>query len=483
MRRIPNKIEIKNLLKEKENYQIEFMSAKELMNSGNQGDYKIAKELVGFANRSGGLLVFGVDDQTRNIESIHIREEEALSKLSEISRVKCSPDIQFEHKYYTYDESSEQNKEVLIVRVNPAGQIPAAIIDDNSGIQKREYRLRTGNKSRAVTDHELNQLFTSTNSKNLTYVCNTWITYDHSTTNLYDINDKKKIYPNITYRSEELLPKSNFRLNYFLTQLPTHAELKEILKSEDEHRSGSKPIAELAIDIAPLAFVYDLREKFWKSWTSETQSKNDENLIERDDVDDSRVIKKSNVIIQGEGLQIPNLNTNPLDAAFDHGIAESWMSTQSIVLPPGSHFIISFSDQVEESTFRTPISRITIECDELFTVEIEFKLRRFGSGNPRRYPLNSQSDSEEYIELSVDFSMELNHPDVSGPYYEEHSNFARTIENIIKEDWDSPRYVEENKENILFSIYNQMDEIDNKLDEDIEEKIVVLLRKLSDFEV
>jgi len=82
--------DLADLLSRSESSELDFKSGELLTNPGHENRKKIAQNLVGFANRNGGKLVIGVDDNTREPEGASIREEGATGIISEISRDDCS---------------------------------------------------------------------------------------------------------------------------------------------------------------------------------------------------------------------------------------------------------------------------------------------------------------------------------------------------------------------------------------------------------
>jgi predicted HTH transcriptional regulator len=93
--------ELSDLISQSESSELDFKSADLLIDPNHENRKKIAQNLVGFANRNGGELVIGVDDETRRPEGENIKEEPATETISEISRDKCSPVVNFSHQYFS----------------------------------------------------------------------------------------------------------------------------------------------------------------------------------------------------------------------------------------------------------------------------------------------------------------------------------------------------------------------------------------------
>ncbi|PHQ44245.1 hypothetical protein DJ68_19515, partial [Halorubrum sp. C3] len=63
---------LSEIVESSEGTELDFKSAKVITDVDDRNRSKIAKNLVGFANRSGGLIVFGIDDQSREPEGKEI---------------------------------------------------------------------------------------------------------------------------------------------------------------------------------------------------------------------------------------------------------------------------------------------------------------------------------------------------------------------------------------------------------------------------
>ncbi len=95
-------------------------------------------------------------------EGEEIKKEAAEGTISEVARDWCSPPIDFKSKqFYSAEEDDLAQGSVLVVQINPSGNVPSAVVDNSgSEVKRREYRLRTGDETRLISDEELRQLFT-----------------------------------------------------------------------------------------------------------------------------------------------------------------------------------------------------------------------------------------------------------------------------------------------------------------------------------
>ena len=83
---------------------------------------KIAKEIIAFANTSGGIIIFGVDDDKR---IIGVQSEKEEAELFQIAATEfCEPPVPFELDYILVD-----GKELVIASVPESTQKPHRIQD------------------------------------------------------------------------------------------------------------------------------------------------------------------------------------------------------------------------------------------------------------------------------------------------------------------------------------------------------------------
>jgi predicted HTH transcriptional regulator len=76
--------ELSKLLDHGEDYTLDYKESDKLVDPGRENRKDIARHLVGLANRDGGQLVFGVEDESRKPDGTNIRREEAEGTLSEM---------------------------------------------------------------------------------------------------------------------------------------------------------------------------------------------------------------------------------------------------------------------------------------------------------------------------------------------------------------------------------------------------------------
>jgi predicted HTH transcriptional regulator len=103
---------------------------------------KIAKEMIAFANTSGGLILFGVDD---NKEIVGVDSEKAeVELISETAENYCVPPLEYEVEFIDVN-----GKEVVIIDIAESNNKPHRLQDylNNFDITKAMVFIRVNDKS------------------------------------------------------------------------------------------------------------------------------------------------------------------------------------------------------------------------------------------------------------------------------------------------------------------------------------------------
>ena len=133
-----NKNDINEILKQGENSGIEFKTSDVKANS-------IAKEIVGFANTGGGVILIGVNDNSEIIGIDNIKNSEEW--LTNICRENIIPPINCHTEIININ-----NKNILFIKV-PKGK------DKPYQTNKFRFIVRVGSTNRTATQQELMRLF------------------------------------------------------------------------------------------------------------------------------------------------------------------------------------------------------------------------------------------------------------------------------------------------------------------------------------
>lgn len=112
----------------------------------------LADELAAFANAKGGLLVLGVDDKTRKILGIEIKDLDAVEQwLGALARDKINPPLQFyTHHIELLDETSGLLRYVIAV------DVPRSLWIHKS---PKGYMMRIGHEKREMSPDFLARMF------------------------------------------------------------------------------------------------------------------------------------------------------------------------------------------------------------------------------------------------------------------------------------------------------------------------------------
>lgn len=130
-------------------------------------DYKIAleerkpkswlKSVSAFANSKGGIILFGVDDSTHELEGLDDVQQVA-EKISEIINARILPLPRYEINSFT-----ENGKDFLELKIGDGPSTPYYLVIDG----RKEAFIRSGNQSIPAPEHILNNLILK--GKNLTF--------------------------------------------------------------------------------------------------------------------------------------------------------------------------------------------------------------------------------------------------------------------------------------------------------------------------
>lgn len=161
--------ELTSLLESEENDTLEFKNSALITSPSGKNRYKIAREVVGFANHKGGRIVFGVNDE-QVPEGENILESESLNTMSEIVNDKISPPVEFSYSYYSAEKGDISDGSVIVFEIEQgSAPSPHAITENSDGeIRKREFRIRVGESTRLVSNDELVSMFNERKERDIT---------------------------------------------------------------------------------------------------------------------------------------------------------------------------------------------------------------------------------------------------------------------------------------------------------------------------
>ena len=130
-------------------------------------DYKVAleerkpkswlKSVSAFANSKGGIILFGVDDSTHELEGLD-NVQQVAEKITEIINARILPLPRYEINSFT-----ENGKDFLELKIGDGPSTPYYLVIDG----RKEAFIRSGNQSIPAPEHILNNLILK--GKNLTF--------------------------------------------------------------------------------------------------------------------------------------------------------------------------------------------------------------------------------------------------------------------------------------------------------------------------
>lgn len=130
-------------------------------------DYKIAleekkpkswlKSVSAFANSKGGIILFGVNDSTHELEGLD-NVQQVAEKITEIINARILPLPRYEINSFT-----ENGKDFLELKIGDGPSTPYYLVIDG----RKEAFIRSGNQSIPAPEHILNNLILK--GKNLTF--------------------------------------------------------------------------------------------------------------------------------------------------------------------------------------------------------------------------------------------------------------------------------------------------------------------------
>lgn len=415
--------ELSNVISKSEGPSLDFKSAILLTNPVRKHRKKIAQNLVGFANRNGGKLVFGIDDETRQPEGEIIKEEDATETVSQIARDLCSPVVAFDHSYYDSTNCDLSEGSVFLVEIQKGGDIPHAYVNRTGAeIEKREYRFRAGDETRLVTDQELKILF---NRGTLdTNISEKFSTFRVNTEEYIDAHPKNLRQPEGVRKSFRILQNMAPEDHDLLLDLPTKGNL---------HKT-----------VAAYGFLLQFARRFSQSWLIELQQHPGQIAWEFDDSVEMDFLELDDVNNTLENTPFAETSHNPQD------IMEQFIH-DGFAVPAGTEISVNHSNI--HSTIR-------IEKPNIFEFTIEFEYSSSGPGMPPGHPVIIQNPSQvESAEIMINFDAKFGYPDTRDPNYENHRQYAKTIVEILRDEWDAEHFYDQLPDQKLFEIDSKLDQL------------------------
>ena len=429
--------QLRRIIKKREAMKVEFKTTP-LLKPTKENRFKIAAQLVAFANRNGGYLIFGIEDDG-TFEGARINEDREVQKISYIAKDRCSPQVVFTHQFLETEEG-----DVLVIEIERRKGMPHAVIErDNHEIKRRIYYRRKPKGKSLVDDKTLEYLFKNIEDPKISSRFPFYVTYH-----------RKKIQLPLIES-----PASFLQFVHFFNLL-TEKD-KNYLSEGDLDKVRS-----FVVEIAPFAVLKYLGQFFHYFWQIEISR------IRRAEIK----MQPKKETIEGKTVSFADLDI-PSDSliaklSFDFKkILES--IPDRIVIPPDAEVKINLVDS-QKSRFK---SFLTIFKEEAFLIKIEFlgacSYVGLPLGSPLRYKYQRIGISTDIrkkvqeilatVRLEINFNVDFEFPGVNDPLFDGHFEYGKTILDILEHDWNWDRFLSDLPHGKLYAIEEKIDEILRRL--------------------
>lgn len=418
---------LKHLIQNGEKLRVELKETP-ILDPSESNRFKIASQLVAFANRNGGKLIFGIKNDGA-FEGAEIDADAEVQKILNIAQNKCSPPVVFNHQYL-----STNNGDVLVIEVERRRGMPHAIVKrDNHEVKGRTYYIRTSKGIRLVDDKTLELLFSDKDPK-LSSKFQIFVTYDRKSLGIPVLGGGG--------------PSGFSQFIMFFNALSDKD--KSFLK-ENESEIGS-----FVVSIAPYIMLKYLAMHFSYSWQIEifkTKAVKRWQPVKGELTGD--IFRLSDVTLPSDGI-MTKLSFNLKELLLK--------PFENIVVPQGSEIKVD-SDGVGKSSLK-------ISKRDAFSIEFSFLMAHWNVGLPISSPLRykyqgigAPPETTQRMEgsiatqcLIVDFNADYS-LDTENPCLKEHFQYGKTIQDLIEDDWNWDKFLEELPHGKLYSIEGKIDEI------------------------
>jgi hypothetical protein len=422
---------------EKEKLKIELKTSIPIRTA--DGQSKLGYEIVAFANRHGGKLILGINDDGsfEGKKIFDIDTDKGI--LDDICHTKISPSIDYSIEYLECDKG-----DILIINIEKRKGIPHAFIVKREGpeIKNRIYYIRTEHGKRLVNDIQLDWLFKNQDDLKIFFPFHSVVHFPTGVPGVY--------HP---------LPQPKSTLDY----MALITGLSEIEKAKLKNDTGT--LSTIFVQISPYALLRTFSQYFWRSWIIQLQRRKNKTYWQEAVIDDD--IKTITI----DELSNPiNKSAIPVQTwDFKSLLKKSNFST--ISLPKNTKIEIEFNNMSSNLTFRHPD----------FNFVFYFSTSSAGPGlfgghpfhenthpiNEIIYPVSHDIMSRHhklngmfrYIDLDCVFNTTFEFPENDIESFQNYYGFGENIQNILKNDWDFDTFIQNYPSQEIFSIDNKLTEV------------------------
>lgn len=391
---------------------------------------EIARQLVAFANREGGHLIFGVDD-SGDVEGKSIDFDQAGQRISNIARNNCSPPIVFESYYRPLPDG-----DIVHIEVERMDGIPHAVVSRKGDrIESRTYYIRTGNTTRLVSDSDLRLLFKGEGFGDISYETYWWWVGHEETLG----------HPRIE------LPRASKKA-IFLTDTLTESDKEFLLNDYRRDGIDNERLREYISVVTPILFLSMLSRSHSASWKGEWQDIGTGFSMRWDSDVPKQEMSFEEVEYSGfDDSILKDIESDPRNANF-------LQHPSSFATPPNTNVTVEYNPK------QSLDSEIRFVRSGLFTISIKFSINSYGVDLPLRHPeatWDRVDPDSKYRNCNVQIRLnsEFSHPDTPDPNIKYHRLYSQKLVEFIEESWAVPNMLDGLPDQKIYEIDRKAEDI------------------------
>ncbi len=389
--------EIKKLREksEFENLKYELKSSK-ILKENNWKD-KIAKEIVSFANKNGGKVIIGLQNDGTFDGERDYHVDKLKGDIDNIIHNKISPIIN-----YNFEFLKCEGGDLSIITIEKKNKdIPYAYIVKREGpeIKSRIYYIRTPHGKRLVSDQLLKYLFQQEE-----------IDFNHYMRMIIIINEDL----NMNYRLEE--PKGvKQQYSAFLANLPEDTKLK-LIENKDN-------INALLLEISPYLLLRDMAYFFQRGWNIKI---NDLNKDMQDRVEN--LVDLEHESLTSEDIPILNGDSYIDEIKFDLKKYLNWINIPNFKVP---------KDLVISVTRNNKTEILMNLKHPYFNYEILFKSTTGGlyliTNHPQYIYLSKDLSDYNFKEIRIESKVNFVLDNLDNSLFDNYLSYTKNLRQLIEE--------------------------------------------------
>ena len=412
-----------------ENIKIEYKRRKLL--DSKQGQEKLCFAIVALANRYGGKLILGINDDVTFEGKDIFNVDSDKGTITNIIHNHISPTIEYDMEFLSCKKG-----DILVINILKRKGIPHAYINGRNGsdIKERIYYIRTSHGKRLVSDGQLQWLFEHQDDPDFDHPFRIVINYR---------KDSLQIPPPPYIEQPRSVSNFGFLINNML-----QSDVDIVKKDWDTIQS-------FFIEIAPYALIHSFSWHFMNSWLVETRRYNGGSLTKPMP---NKV--NSKIILPRE---VPGVQNDSLLASLERNFSLVFGLTgvQEFHVPENTDLEIHFYEGRK--------SVLSLKNKD-FSIDISFNKFSWGEGAHQTHPIKEAYQSNDrklfqHVEMNCTCSASFNFPEDNLELFNEYYHYANTIKDLLKSDFDYDNFIERLPPSKLYTIENKLDAIYKLLSE------------------